>query len=118
MAKYIFTQPYSIRKGNYSIGSGGATGGTIFKSFNKGDIIEGVKKSMSAGQPNLAPIVTIETVVNGETHSISDFLLKEYTEESLPTTTNKSTSNDSKKTITIVLVVIAVLGLLKWKKII
>jgi hypothetical protein len=46
MQKYIFTQPYSIRKGNYSIGSGGATGGTIFKSFNKGDIIEGVKKSV------------------------------------------------------------------------
>ena len=32
--------------------------------------------------------------------------------------TNKSTSNDSKKTITIVLVVVAVLGLLKWKKVI
>jgi hypothetical protein len=118
MAKYIFLQPYSIRKGNYSIGSGGATGGTIVKSFNKGDIIEGTKQSMSAGQPNLAPIVSIATVINGETYEIQDYLLKEYTEESLPTNTNKLTSNDSKKTITIVLVVVAILGLLKWKKVI
>ena len=118
MAKYIFLQPYSIRKGNYSIGSGGATGGIIVKSFNKGDIIEGTKQSMSAGQPNLPPIVTISTIINGETHSISDFLLKKYTEESSSINTNTLNSNDSKKTITFILVVVAVLGLLKWKKVI
>ena len=118
MAKYIFLQPYSIRKGNYSIGSGGATGGIIVKSFNKGDIIEGTKKSMSAGQPNLPPIVSIATVINGETHEIQDYLLKDYTEASLSTTNNTTNGNDSKKTITIVLVVVAVLGLLKWKKVI
>jgi hypothetical protein len=68
MAKYRFLQPYTIRTGNFSITTQGATGGTIVKSFNTGDIIEGVKKTMPAGQPNFPPSVFIETVVDGKTY--------------------------------------------------
>ena len=94
MVKFIFLQPYTIRVGNISITSGGATGGTIIKSFNTGDIIEGVKKSMSAGQPNLPPIVAIETVVDGKTYAIADFLVKEYTAQ-LNTYINSGSQNNT-----------------------
>jgi hypothetical protein len=123
MAKFIFLQPYTIRTGNISITSQGATGGTIVKSFNTGDIIEGVKKSMSAGQPNLPPIVTIETVVDGKTYPIADFLVKEYTGASSPTTDNKSGSTPfvwtpMKKVFAGALAIGAIFGILKLAKVI
>lgn len=122
MAKYIFTQPYTIRTGNVSITSGGATGGTIVKSFNTGDIIEGVRKSTPAGIPNAPANVFVETVVNGQTFQISDFLLKEYTGTANANNTNNkgaSTTIFTTKNIIIgVVAIVAVIGALKVFKVI
>lgn len=114
MAKYIFTQPYIIRTGSTSITSGG----TIVKSFNTGDIIEGVKKSMSAGQPGLPPIVSIETVVDGKIYPIADFLVKEYTGDGLPISNNKFEWTPFKKGIAAILAIGTIFGILKLTKVI
>ena len=81
MAKFIFLEPYTIRIGDdISYSQDGATGGTIVKSFNTGDVIEGIKKSQPAGVPGGSPYVYIETIVDGQTFAIADSFLKEYTE--------------------------------------
>lgn len=84
MAKYIFTQPYIVRTG-ISVGQEGASGGTIEKSFNVGDMIEGVKITPPllgglAGQNiKLAkPNDVINTVVDGKKYFIPIYLVKEY----------------------------------------
>lgn len=122
MANFIFIQPYTIRKGNISITSNGATGGTIVKSFNVGDIIEGVKKSQPAGIPNAPANVWIETVVNGETFSIGDFLVKEYTGAGSPTTNNSGSTpfvwTPIKKVFAGALAISAIFGILKLAKVI
>ena len=129
MAKFIFLQPYTIRIGNISVGQGGATGGTIVKSFNTGDIIEGVRKLRHAGLPNRPHEVTIETVVDGKSHSIAGFLVKGYTgtesvtdaKTEIVTDANKkqSASMFTPKNIVIgVLVAVGIYGLLKFTKII
>ena len=84
MTKYIFKQPYIVRTG-ISVGQEGASGGTIEKSFNVGDIIEGVKITPPllgglAGQ-NVklsAPNDVINTVVDGKKYFIPIYLVKEY----------------------------------------
>ena len=120
MAKYIFIAPHTIGTEQVINKQGVLLApATTIKVFKIGDIIEGkvhTYPTMGISTQNLPKF--IDTIINEKTYLIPPELLKEYTEESLPTSTNKSTSNDSKKTITIVLVVVAVLGLLKLKKVI
>ena len=103
MAKYIFTQPYIVRTG-ISVGQEGASGGTIEKSFNVGDIIEGVKITPPllgglAGQNvKLAkPNDVINTVVDGKKYFIPIYLVKEYILDS-NTTTNTTTNTTATPT--------------------
>ena len=84
MTKYIFKQPYIVRTG-ISVGQEGASGGTIEKSFNVGDIIEGVKITPPrlgglAGQNVILsePNDVINTVVDGKKYFIPIYLVKEY----------------------------------------
>jgi hypothetical protein len=107
MAKYIFKQPYIIRTG-ISVGQEGASGGTIEKSFNIGDIIEGVKITPPlsgglAGQNvKLAkPNDVINTVVDGKKYSIPIYLVNEYILDSKESDNTSTTplSVDTKKPI-------------------
>ena len=84
MTKYIFKQPYIVRTG-ISVGQEGASGGTIEKSFNVGDIIEGVKITPPllgglAGQNVKLSTANdvIDTVVDGKKYFIPIYLVKEY----------------------------------------
>ena len=84
MTKYIFKQPYIVRTG-ISVGQEGASGGTIEKSFNVGDIIEGVKITPPllgglAGQNVKLSTANdvINTVVDGKKYFIPIYLVKEY----------------------------------------
>jgi len=140
MAKYILEQPYIIRTG-ISVGQEGASGGTIVKSFNVGDIIEGVKITPPllgglAGQNvKLAkPNDVINTVLyDGKTYSIPIYLVKEYildSKESDNTTATpilvnaqKPISNSfvwtpMKKGIVVVLAIATAFYLLKVNKVI
>jgi|GEM_PF-4314859 len=117
MAKFIFLQPKTIRTGNISVSSGGATGGIIVKSFTTGDIIEGIKKSQPAGIENAPANVYIDTVIDGKTYSIAAFLVKEYTGAG-STSDNKSGSpqfvwTPIKKVFAGALVIGAIFGILK-----
>jgi len=82
MAKFIFLEPYTIRIGDdISYTQDGATGGTIVKSFNTGDVIEGIKKSQPAGVPGGSPYVYIETIVDGQTFAFSNSSVYSFTKE-------------------------------------
>lgn len=78
MKQYIFTQPYTIRTGNFTVGQNGATGGTVVKSFSTGDVVEGVKKVQVAGIPNAPDTVSIEIVINGNKYNIPSHVVKEH----------------------------------------
>jgi hypothetical protein len=121
MKKYIFIAPHTIGT-EQVINKQGVllSPATTIKVFKIGDIIEGKVHTY----PTMGGIDTrnlpkfIDTIINGKSYLIPPKLIKDYTEASLSTTNNTTNGNDSKKTITIVLVLVALLGLLKWKKII
>ena len=120
MKKYIFIAPHTIGT-EQVINKQGVllSPATTIKVFKIGDIIEGkVHTYPNRGIPTGNLPKFIDTIINGKTYLIPPELIKDYTEASLSTTNNTTNGNDSKKTITIVLVLVALLGLLKWKKII
>lgn len=105
MAKFIFIKEYQITKTN-DLQTNPII--EIVKSFNVGDVIEGTKKEIEVWS---SPSKTyVETIINSQTYNIPVDVLKE-------SDTNKS-GNGWMIAVGIVLIVIAVVLILKYKKLI
>jgi hypothetical protein len=106
-------------------------------TYNKGEFIQSISDNQvtidatntlyfrgnitSTGEQTEIPLSVLKKLGTNLTNEESIKLQKNATPNIATTTnaiTNVTSSNNSKKTITILLVVLATLGLLKWKKII